>query len=173
MTLEKMIGRAFGMDEASWARHANPLSVWTRNTALPLLILAFWSRAWIGRWSLLAILAAILWTWLNARIFPPPHSTENWASKAVLGERIWMERRKTPVPLRHRVLPSVLSIVSAVGVIPVVWGVYSLSVWPVFLGAAMIYLSKLWFLDRMVWLYEDVRGGSEGFLQQHRKKREP
>ena len=157
MTLEKGIGRSFAMNEAAWARHANPWSVWTRNTALPLLVLAFWSRAWIGLWSLVAILAALLWTWLNPRIFPAPSSTENWASKTVLGERIWMERRRTPVPARHRVLPSVLSSLSATGALPVIWGVYSLSIWPTLLGAALIYLSKLWFLDRMVWLFEDTR----------------
>lgn len=146
------------MNEAAWARHANPWSVWTRNTALPLLVLAFWSRVWIGwRWASPAILAACLWTWLNPRIFPAPRSTENWASKAVLGERIWMERRRTPVPGRHRVLPALLSGVSAAGVIPVVWGVYSLSLWPTVTGMVVIYLSKLWFLDRMVWLYEDAR----------------
>ena len=144
------------MNEAAWERHANPWSVWTRSTALPLLILAFWSRAWIGRWSILAILVAVLWAWLNPRIFHMPRSTDNWASKAVLGERIWMERRRAPVPARHRIPPAVLSCVSAAGMIPVVWGVYSLSLWPTLLGSALIFLSKLWFLDRMVWLYEDM-----------------
>lgn len=157
MTFEKGVGRAFGMNEAAWTRHANQWSVWTRNTALPLLVLAFWSRAWIGRWSLLAVLAAGLWAWLNPRVFPAPRSTENWASKTVLGERIWMERRRTPVPGRHRILPAVLTGVSAVGTVIVIWGVYSLSLWPTMLGMAVIYLSKLWFLDRMVWLYEDAR----------------
>lgn len=38
-----------GMDDQSWLSHANPLSVWTRIlTPLPLLILAVWSRVWIG-----------------------------------------------------------------------------------------------------------------------------
>lgn len=157
MTLEKGVAGAFSMDEAAWARHANPWSVWTRNTALPLLILAFWSRAWLGWWSLIPISVALLWTWLNPRIFPVPRSTDNWASKAVLGERVWMNRKEVSVPERHRTVPNVLSAVAAAGAVCVVWGVAAFALWPTLLGAALVYLSKLWFLDRMVWLYEDMR----------------
>ena len=42
------IADAFGMDDATWARHANPWSAWTRIPILPLLCLAIWGRAWIG-----------------------------------------------------------------------------------------------------------------------------
>lgn len=54
MTLERKIAAAFNMSEDAWARHANPWSVWTRiATALPLLILAVWSRVWLGWRSLI------------------------------------------------------------------------------------------------------------------------
>ncbi|MEQ9480849.1 MAG: hypothetical protein RIG27_00965 [Coleofasciculus sp. F4-SAH-05] len=36
MTLENKIAQLFQMDEATWTHHANPWSVWTRNTVLPL-----------------------------------------------------------------------------------------------------------------------------------------
>jgi len=144
------------MDEDTWARHANPWSVWTRNTVLPILILAFWSRAWLGLWSLVLIAGAVLWTWINPRFFPRPESTENWASKAVLGERIWLNRKAMPVPERHRRAPKILSACSGAGMLSVIWGVYALEVWPTLFGAAVVYMSKLWFLDRMVWLYEDM-----------------
>jgi len=46
-------------------------SAWSRIiTCLPLLILSLWSRAWIGRWSILPIAAALLWLWLNPRVSP-------------------------------------------------------------------------------------------------------
>ena len=32
-----------------------------------------------------------------------------------------------------------------------------LSVWPAILGIALAYLGKSWYLDRMVWLYEDMK----------------
>ena len=49
MTLEEKIARSFSMSEDTWQRHSNPWSVWTRFTALPLIILAAWSRVWLRR----------------------------------------------------------------------------------------------------------------------------
>ena len=54
------LARAFQMSPEVWARHANPLSVWTRYAALPVLIFAIWSRAWIGWWSVLPVLAVLV-----------------------------------------------------------------------------------------------------------------
>ena len=45
MTPERTIAQLFRMDDATWLRHANPWSGILRNTALPLLIIAFWSAA--------------------------------------------------------------------------------------------------------------------------------
>lgn len=145
------------MDEASWSRHANPWSVWTRSTALPFLVLACWSRVWIGWWSLVPIAGAVLWGWSNPRLFPPPRSIDNWASKAVLGERIWMNRKEAPIPERHRTAPNVLSAIAAAGAALTIWGVVVLDPCATMLGASLVYLSKFWFLDRMVWLYEDTK----------------
>jgi hypothetical protein len=145
------------MDDEVWARHASPYSVWSRFTALPLLILAFWSRLWIGWWAAFPVAAALLWTWLNPRIFQRPESTRNWASKATFGERVWLNRGKIPIPAHHRRAAAVLSSVSASGLIFVVWGVAVFAVWPALFGLALVYLAKLWFCDRMVWLYEDMK----------------
>ena len=60
MTLEARIARAHGMDDDSWARHANPWSVWTRVPILPLLALAIWSRSWIGWWAVLPVLLLVV-----------------------------------------------------------------------------------------------------------------
>src|SRR5687767_10226355 len=101
MAYERAMAQAFGMDEGTWARHANPWSVWTRYTVLPLLMLAIWSRVWLGWWSIVPVLLTLLWAWLNPRLFPVPSSTNNWASMAVLGERVWMNRGKVPLPQHH------------------------------------------------------------------------
>ena len=63
------IAQAFAMSDEVWARHANPWSVWTRFSILPLLVAAIWSRVWIGRWALLPTAAVVLWAWLNPRLF--------------------------------------------------------------------------------------------------------
>jgi hypothetical protein len=51
----RSLERLMAMDDRVWRRHANPWSGWTRVTALPLLVLAIWSRVWIGWWAMLAV----------------------------------------------------------------------------------------------------------------------
>lgn len=157
MAYERAMAQAFGMDERTWARHANPWSVWTRNTALPLLVLAIWSRAWLGWWSIAPVAIAVLWTWLNPRLFPVPPSTDNWASKAVLGERVWLRRGEVPLPPHHRRAPHLLSALAALGLPFLAWGLYHLQIWPTLFGTLLVFAGKLWFLDRMVWIYEDMK----------------
>ena len=156
MTLERKFASAMSMDHATWLRHANPWSVWTRASVLPLVILAVWSRAWLGAWSWAAVVTSLTWMWANPRVFRRPKSMDNWASRGVLGERVWLNRDVVPVPERHRVVPHVLNSVTAVGTAFVVWGLIKLELWPTLFGSALIYCGKLWFLDRMVWLYEDM-----------------
>ncbi len=157
MTLERAFEAALAMDDATWRRHANPWSVWTRATVLPLVIIAVWSRVWLGTWSLVPVGVSILWMWLNPRVFASPHSTDNWAPRGVLGERVWLNRKKVPVPQHHRVAPHILNAITGVGTVFVTWGLIGLAFWPTMLGAALIYCGKLWFLDRMAWLFRDMQ----------------
>lgn len=156
MTLEERLARFFALNDRTWLRHANPWSVWTRNTVLPLLIIAVWSRFWLGWWCLVPIALVMLWNWANPLLFPPPKHMRHWASQAVLGERVWMERKRVPVPSHHRNAPNVLSGVAALGALIVIFGVWTLHVWATVLGAVLVYAGKLWFLDRMAWLHRDM-----------------
>ena len=156
-TIEKVIAKVFSMSDKVWERHANPLSVWTRYSVLPILVFAFWSRVWLGWWSIICVAVALFWVWLNPRLFQKPKSTNNWASKAVMGERVWLNRKEVAVPERHKIFPNILSIVAAVGMAFCIYGVVKLHVWPTIFGVALAYLGKSWFLDRMVWLYEDMK----------------
>ena len=89
------------MDDAAWRRHANPWSGYTRMiTALPLLVLAIWSRVWLG-WGALALVAlALLWIWANPRVFSEPAEFKGWMTQGVLGERIFLEHRDE-LPAHH------------------------------------------------------------------------
>lgn len=157
MTLERKIAQTFALDDEAWLRHANPWSVILRNTVLPILVLAFWSRLWLGWYALVPVAIALLWTWFNPRIFPAPQSFDHWASKAVFGERVWLNRDIVPVPAHHRTAPNILSAVSGIGMLFVFWGVFAFDVWPTLFGMALVYCGKLWFLDRMAWLWEDMK----------------
>ena len=156
MTLGRKIAALFQMDDETWARHANPWSVWSRATVLPILIGAAWSRVWIGWWALVPGALAVLWTWANPRVFGRPESLDSWAAKSVLGERVWVHRDDEPVPTHHRRLPHLLNGMNGIAALITLWGVVSLRVWPTLFGAALMYVAKFWYLDRMVWLYQDV-----------------
>jgi hypothetical protein len=149
--------KAFGLTGAdAWRRHANPWSVYTRIPIPLLLTAAIWSRTWIGRRSLLPVAAVAVWTMLNPRVFPPPQAITSWASRSVLGEEYWTARKEAPIPERHTVAPLVLSAMSAAGVPFWVWGLIVLDPWITAFGVAVQMLGKLWFLDRMALLYDEV-----------------
>ena len=145
------------MDDQAWARHANPWSVYSRFSCLPLIALAIWSRVWLGWWSLIPIALSLLWVWGNPRVFPPPRYTDNWASKVTFGERIFMRRKTVPIPKHHDRMAMILAMASAPGVFFLVYGLAVLDPWAVIYGVVTSIMPKVWFVDRMVWLYDDMR----------------
>ena len=160
MTLERMIARLFRMDDRTWMRHANPWSVMLRLTVLPLLVLALWSRLWLGWLAVLPVCLAMIWAWINPRIVPPPQSLDHWTSKGVLGERVWLNRDVIPVPSHNRRVPHLLSVISGVGMILALFGAVTLDVWLTLVGIIVVCLGKVWFVDRMVWLWHDMQEAS-------------
>ena len=157
MSIEQKIAAIFGMSNEVWMRHANPWSVWTRYSALPVLLFSIWSRMWIGWWSTIPIILSAFWIWINPRVFKKPRSTKNWASKAVLGERVWLNRKEVAVPDHFEPVIKVLSAISGVGTLICIWGLIILSFWMTIFGMALLILGKSWFLDRMVWLYDEMK----------------
>lgn len=156
MRIDKAIESSMAMSDTTWARHANPLSFWTRVPILMLLTLAIWSRVWIGWWCLVPVAGLMAWTFANPRAFPPPTHLDDWASKAVLGERHWLARKTAPIPHRHARGAMVLSTLSGLSLIPAAYGLWVLNPWAAFLGALLASMFKLWFCDRMAWLTEDM-----------------
>ena len=157
MTVERKIASIFRLDEKNWMKHANPWSVWTRYSVLPLIVLAFWSRVWIGWWCAIPATISLAWMFFNPVVFKKARSTNNWASKSVLGERVWMNRNNIEVPETHKTAPKILNTVSSAGMLLSIYAIVVLSIWPAVLGVALAYLGKSWYLDRMVWLYEDMK----------------
>jgi len=157
MTLERKIAKIFNLTDENWMKHANPWSVWTRYSVLPIIALAFWSRVWIGWWSLLPALLSLAWMFVNPVFFKKPTSTKNWASKSVLGERVYLNRDSIDIPKHHKVMPNILNGISSIGMIFAIYAIVVLSVWPAIFGISLAYLGKSWYLDRMVWLYEDMK----------------
>ena len=159
----KAITNFFGLDDETWIKHSNPWSVWTRFISLPLLSVAIMSAWRIGWYSLIPVTVVLFWIWINPRFFAKPATTKNWASKAVLGERAWLRDKELPVPDHHRSVVKLLGILTGAGLPFLVWGFYQHSVWPITFGLTLVIVGKLWFLDRMVWIFEDMKSASEEY----------
>jgi len=148
--------RLMRLDADVWARHANPWSVYSRFTTLPLIALAVWSRAWIGPWALLAVAVALAWVWINPRLFPPPARHDTWAARGVRGERLWLDRANNPVPAHHVAWAHGLSAASAAGLPFLAHGLWTYDLAAVGFGLALAMGGKAWFFDRMVWLSDEM-----------------
>jgi hypothetical protein len=158
-TSEKRVAKAFGLDGDHWMQHANAWSVWTRFAVVPMLVVSVWSRDWIGWWSLVPIALSVVFMVINPRLFKPPKSTKNWASKGVFGERIWADRKDVNIPakyLKSRV-PWVATIAQALSLIVLVYGLVRLDLVAVIAGTLMCQIAKSWYIDRMVLLFEDMK----------------
>ncbi|MGB0901404.1 DUF6653 family protein [Halocynthiibacter sp.] len=143
-----------GMSDDVWLRHANPWSVWTRFTLLPLFSLAIWSRDWIGGWAWLAVGLVLIWNWVNPRLFKVPQGLDNWASRGVLGEQIYL-KRTDEVAQHHLTCLRVLMVVTIPGMGLMAWGLWRLDLIATLSGVALTMIMKTWFVDRMVWIYLD------------------
>ncbi|MCP3803120.1 hypothetical protein NLX83_27970 [Allokutzneria sp. A3M-2-11 16] len=144
----------FRMSEETWRRHANPWSVWTRFAAIPAMLLAIWSRTWIGWWSLLPIAVVIVWLIVNPWAFPPVRP-DSWAARGIYGEHAWVSHPDR-VPPDHRRVARLLMAVGACGFALITWGLIALEVWPTVFGATLVVLAQLWRIDRFGWLWERV-----------------
>ena len=157
MSAGKIAERLLAMDDKIWLRHANPLSGWTRFATMPLLFLAIWSHVWIGWNALIPVSVLGVWIWLNPRVFPPPKSTDAWMTKVVLGERVWLNRKEVPIPTGFVRLPFLLNCLSGVLLLIAAYGFFTRDFWAAFLAWHFVMFVKLWFVDRMVWLWEIMK----------------
>lgn len=157
MNFAQSLANLFHMTDEVWQRHTNPWSAWTRFICLPLLVIAVWSRVVIGWGAMIPTLLIIGWIWINPRFFPKPKSTRNWASKAVLGERVWLNQKKAPIPKHHKPIILWSNGINTVGFFICMFGLIKLLFWPTLLGLSWVILGKTWFLDRMVWLMEEMK----------------
>jgi len=156
MNVLKKYAQAVGMTDEAWKRHANPWSVWTRFAAIPLMMLAIWSRTWIGWWALVPVALVVVWLIVNPHAFPAIEQPSSWAAKGIYGEKMWL-RDRSLVSGDHRKVQRLLIAVGSAGFALLAWGLVALEVWPAVFGATLIVLGQLWRIDRLGQLYEQHR----------------
>lgn len=154
MELDKALSKLFLPDDDSWLKHANPWSVWSRFATLPFIVLSIWSRVWIGWYCLIPIVILIVWILINPTLFSKPKDFNSWAAKAVLGERMFMKRKENPISAEHSKVIVILNVLQSCGALVLIYGLWILDLSLTIHGTVYVYMGKMWFLDRMVWLYE-------------------
>lgn len=127
--------------ERFWAKHSHPLSGWSRFATYPFVFLPFWYHSWI------LFFLVVIWLAVNPILFPEPKSLNNWISKGVLGEKIWTRKKPWGLPMLLVFLMIPLFLTS------LITAYYNLF-WPTMFFAGIAFVMKLWFVDRMVFLYE-------------------
>ena len=85
-------------------RHSNPWSAWNRLLSAPLVFVPFWTRNWKH--------AAIIGTWMlaNPVAFPKPKDDRAWATRAMLGEEMWVSERPKDAAMAANVFASVFGL---------------------------------------------------------------
>jgi hypothetical protein len=158
-TGDSKVAKLFGLEGESWMRHANAVSVWTRFSVVSLLAVAIWSREWIGIWCLIPIGLSIAWMFVNPLLFKVPESTRNWASRSVLGERIWVDRDRIELPeqFRSRAPSLVANAYSTIGIGLLAFGLIDLNLLAVVAGILIVHGGKAWYLDRVQLLFAQMK----------------
>lgn len=93
---------------AIFARHCHPWSAWTRWAGTPLVLVPVWTRR-PGHAVLLAV-----WLALNPFVFGKPEHHRAWATRAMLGEELWITRRPRDAAMAVSAATSVAAAVALV-----------------------------------------------------------
>jgi hypothetical protein len=132
------------VEKVFWKPHASPGSVWGLVATYPLLILAIYRR----NGSLLAtVLCSVV---VNLLVASPPEDDAAWATRVVLGERVWLERGLSSQP-------SALGVVSVGAVIHLytLRAAVNRRAGRAAAGTVASMLLMLVFFDRMARLYDE------------------
>lgn len=87
-------------------------------------------------------------------MFAAPVTYDAWMSKGVLGEKIFLDHR-SEIAGHHRKVADLLAWLSFPGVVVMGIGLWQFWLDWVIFGAVCTAGAKLWFLDRMVWIYTE------------------
>jgi len=89
---------------AMFARHSNPWSAWTRWASTPMVLVPVWTRSRRD--------AALVACWLavNPVVFPKPAHDRAWATRAMLGEELWIVDRPRDATMILSAVTSAVSI---------------------------------------------------------------
>ncbi|MEO1472187.1 MAG: DUF6653 family protein [Pseudomonadota bacterium] len=157
MDLFRAAERLMAMDDRAWARHASDASVYTRIASSVPWFLALWSVHWIGGWAVVPLGLMAAWTVANPRLFAAPARADGWAQRGVLGERAFLNRAIVPIPVAFVRAGWITTAVAIVLLAVTIWGLVIGDIALAATGWAGALVAKLWFVDRMAWLWGEMK----------------
>ncbi|MBF6287758.1 DUF6653 family protein [Nocardia cyriacigeorgica] len=132
-----------------FARHAHPVSAWTRLLTTPLVVVPFWTRrADVGA-------AVLVWFAINPIITPEPSDRNSFATRAILGEERWVA---------HPELDRTMSAVNGAGVVALAAAILAAGrrrMVPTVLGVAAAMAFTLYGWRRYADLYDGEQNPAE------------
>lgn len=130
-----------GLEDAFWARHANPLSSGTRILAFPLAMWALYRR---DRRLLAATVAFIA---VNPVLFPRPARTDSYLSRIVLAEREWLGEGRGTTGLDY---PNVLNLLNVPATLYALASAVRRDPVGTAVGTLCVMALKLWWTDAIL-----------------------
>jgi len=134
---------ATALDRYFWARHANPLSGWSRVVSMPLLLTCIYRRDWRG------LVLTLLFVVFNPVLFSPPEDDSAWMTRVVYGERLWTQQDRA-----HTGYPEILNVFNGLAALYAVYAATKQRPAETALATALSMTLKFWFVAEMVHVYE-------------------
>lgn len=147
--------RHLNTQSAALKRISKPKNAFVRALVLPTLLTPLWFHETLGLfWAAALSIAAFFWIWAIPSFKTRQKDASSWPRKAMLGERMWLNRMFVPVPhqLHQQALALLIIGLAFAGVS--VWGAIANDLPILLTGATLAYLSKLASMFLMVKIYE-------------------
>ena len=103
-------------EDRRWAGRSHPWCVYSRLAAALLLIVALTTHRGLGIYALIPIGLCLFFIIVNPFVFPAPKDDSRWATRSVLGQRIWRGRENPGWDV-----PSISRIASALAYFIALW----------------------------------------------------
>lgn len=103
-------------EDRRWAGRSHPWCVYTRLAAALLLIVALTTHRSLGIYALIPIGLCLFFIIVNPFVFRAPKDDSRWATRSVLGQRIWRQRENPGWDV-----PSISRVASAITYFIALW----------------------------------------------------
>ncbi|SFT89529.1 hypothetical protein SAMN05444141_104207 [Pseudovibrio denitrificans] len=150
--------RHLNTQSAALTRLNKPKSLLVRALVLPALLAPLWYQPTLGWfWAVALSVAAVAWVWIIPPFGKKNVGAQTWAQKAILGERMWLNRMFVPIPAPYHQKALALLVVGLIAVGLAIWAAATNNLPLMLTGGIIAYLAKFTSLFVMVKIFEHMK----------------